>query len=566
MYPKMSSSTPAATRSRTTQSKKMMEFPASSDILVPKLAPHLVSLVAHPTGQFVASSIVDSVTDGAAVLSAALFPGGFGDTEVLEVIIEKVKESPVLCSLLKSAMTDDDIKDAIVEHVIQSVDSLVSLEKAAEGEDEEAETSFGPATDVQTKKQESEPTGRHNFLLAACFEHGTPEQQASLFNALVKHLPQLVATKSQNAVAVEMVRRLDSNSRSIIYKVLTTDEEGKTLPLAKVAADVRRSMVLRALIEARSEVIPDADMKKLLSEATALADDPVATIVLQRVLEYGTDAMRASLFASTTPHIRTLALHPIGTYFIQQLIESIDDDKKRGEIGHLVVKAVGDLKEGLSVAAGSRVMQKVIAYVEDKDIRSFVKSLTGFDSDDHVQLTDEEKLAKGEEVKTMNKRERKDNVGSVSGDALIHFALHPHACFVVQALLRETKRRGMDSSRKALMNELKPHVFDLAVSPWAGRVVLDTMLTTGSEDLKNAIRNVVFMKAEGWLTETSDRSQRRGAADPTTRKALRGEHISGSDDRANKKHRSEKPRESKPAEAPAAAQKPKKKVFRSLKK
>lgn len=547
--------------------QKMMEFPASSDILVPKLQPHLVSLVAHPTGQFVASTIVECVADGASILTEALFPGGVDDLEALEVIISKVKESPVLCSLLKSTMTDDDIKEAIIANVIQTVDQLVSLEQTGEDEDEEEGPSFGPATDAQTKKKESEPTGRHNFLLAACFEFGTKAQQTALFKALSKHLPQLVATKSQNAVVVEMVRRLGTESRQAIYQALTTDTEGKHLTLSKVAADIRRSIVLRALIEAKSEVIPDADMKKLLSEAPTLADDAVASIVLQRILEYGTESMRASLFASTTPHIRTLALHPIGTYYVQQLIESTEDEKQRSEIGQLVVKAMGDLKEGLGVVAGSRVMQKVIAYVTDKDIRTYVKSLTGFDVEDQVHLTDEEKLAKAEEQKSMNKKERKDNFGSVSGDALIHYALHPHACFVVQALLRETKRRGLEAQRKVLMNELKPHVFDLAVSPWAGRVVLDTMLSSGSEDLKNAIRNVVFMKAENWLTETSDRSQRRGAADPTTRKALRGEHISGSDDRTTKKHRSEASKSSpKVAEAPATPSKPKKKVFRSLKK
>ena len=552
--------------------QKMMEFPASSTVLVAKLAPHLVSLVAHPTGQFVASTIVEHVADGANILTDALFAGGVGDLEALEVILAQVKESPVLCALLKNAITDDEIKEAIIDHVIGAVDELVNLEKKdnEDDDDEEEGPSFGPATDAATKKAEAEPTGRHNFLMAACLEFGSAEQKAALVKALAKHLPQMCATKAQNAVVVELVRRMGAEEHKAVLKALVTDTaaEGKkaaTIPIVKVAADIRRTVVLRALIEVRA-ALPAADIKALVAEAATLAADPVASVVLQRLLEYGDEDVRAALYEATKANVAALALHPIGTYYVQQLLEHTDDDKKRSEMGQTIVKALGDLKEGLGSVTGSRVMQKVVAFVTDKDIKAFVKSLTGFDSDDYVMLTDEEKLAKAEEVKKMNKRERKDNFGAVTGDALVRFALHPHACFVVQALLRETKRRGLEVQRKALMNELKPHVFDLATSPWAGRVVLDTMLTSGSEELKAAIRNVVFLKAENWLTDTSDKSKARGAADPTTRKALRGEHISGSDSRATKKPRTETARPAKAAEAPAAPAKNKKRVFRTLKK
>ena len=85
---------------------------------------------------------------------------------------------------------------------------------------------------------------------------------------------------------------------------------------------------------------------------------------------------------------------------------------------------------------------------------------------------------------------------------VIGWSLDAKASFTVASALRTSKGLGLPQT-KLLMDRLKPEVTLLATRPWVGRVVLDAMFHVGSAALKEAIREVIFLKCEQYLSEPS---------------------------------------------------------------
>ena len=556
--------------------QKLLELPAAAAVLKPKLEPHILSLVSHPVGQHVVAVLINSVEDGAIMVAEALCPGGDGDDEVLGMIVDTMEETAVLCALLKSDLVSVGVKEAIERVVLEKLGTLLSLEKKSDAEaddaDDELEPSFGPATKVQNQRNVKEASGRHNFLISACLENPTSnEQRAALWKAIVESglLAQLCATKGQNGIVCSMVRVSTSASQraALVKAVLGTDSTIKD-----AACHPRRTIVVRALIETHIGEIA-SHVKCLVENVKEIAEHPVGSPVVQRVAEFGDDAIKKRLVAAfTASDISTLCVHPVATYFFQQLLEACDEGD-REKICNAVLAATTNLREALSTAAGSRVLQKAVSYGSDNIVTKVSRRLekaADMESEgkDYRDMTEEEKKEADNKIKRLNKSERRDAFGPVQGDdALLAFSLHPHACFVVESILKETKRRGLEPQRKRLMNALKPHVFDLAVSPWAGRIVLEQMMVTGSKELQSAIKDVVFLKAEAWLSVAPIKE---GAGlDPTTKKALRGDRSNELGKKRDRSDDSKAPASDVTAE-PVAKKKSnainKKKILRSFKK
>jgi hypothetical protein len=446
----------------------------------------------------------------------------------------------------------------------------VDLEKKTDAEeaddaDDELEPSFGPATKVQNHKNVKEPTGKHNFLISACLENPTSaEQRQILWKAIAESgfLGQMCATKGQNGVVSSMIRTSTTAAqRGLIIKALLGDDKD----MKEAACHPRRSIVVRTLLETYIGEM-GAHLSCFISNVKEIAEHPVGSPVVQRVAEFGDDDTKKRLVAAfSKKEIEAACIHPVATYFFQQLLESCDE-ADRNTICTAVIAATKNLREAMSTAAGSRVLQKAVSYGSDDNVTKVARLLEKaadmeVDSKDYHDMTEEEKKAADGKIKRLSKSERRDAFGPVLGDdALLAFSKHPHACFLVESILKETKRRGLEPQRKRLMNALKPHVFELAVSPWAGRIVLEQMMVTGSKDLQAAIKEVVFLKAEDWLTAAP---VKEGAGlDPTTKKALRGDR---SNELGKKRARTETA-----TEEPVAPKKSnainKKKILRSYKK
>lgn len=610
--------------------QKLLEYPASADVIVDKLQPMIQRLVLHPNGQRIVAKLVENVEGGVAMVCSALFPsGGAVDDEMssLDDILKGVQESLVLSALLKHPSVSSDIKDGIIACLLENVAEFTALDGGASLKEKHqgastpkvasasyAEPDFisgksvTPARSAANEEAGAEEESaasqfRHSFAYASALEYGDDAQRKELYDALKDKLPQFAVTKGQVVILLAMfkfasaaVSSAQSDVVSALFQssstVAATDAPATPTPAsakkkgakkattapsdeedaATVALHAVKTVALRAVIEMSStSILGKQRVQQLVSAAKALAVSSIGGPVLQRLVEFGPNEVRAAIFAQIEDSIDTLAVDPCGSFLVQQLIEYSEGDLKDRVVKAAVDCLCTDPNKSLATAQGSRTLQKLVAYASDDTVKSVVDAILAGEEDEADEENEEENEEEGEEQEEqpqLSRREQREvnrkKHYKIRDKRLLSYAVHNHACFAVQALLREVKSRQLDSHRKRMVNSLKPFVFDLAVSPWAGRVVLDVLLTSGSVDLKAAIKNVVYMKAEGWLSDVPAHAKGQAGMDPTMRQTLRRGREGNDKDRndASKKPRTENRTEE---EAPAA-KKPNKKIFRSLKK
>mmetsp|Transcript_62961 Transcript_62961/g.73276 ORF Transcript_62961/g.73276 Transcript_62961/m.73276 type:complete len:747 (-) Transcript_62961:216-2456(-) len=606
--------------------QKLMEYPASSDVLIDHVIPLMRNLVVHPIGQRTVAKLIEHAATGASHVVSTLFPsGGDADDEMsaLDDILNGVSESLVLSTLLKHPSVDVSIKDAIIAALIERAAELTSLEasandaKSGEADASYAEPDFigggsnnkqdvaGPANDKAAGTQSN--SGRHNFAFASAIEHGDDAQRKELYSALKPFFSQFAETKGQVTILLAFFKFADAvipECRSAIVTavlgessttaVQETPAKGKggRKPAAKKAASTVstatcataadaathsvKSVLLRTMLEMDASSLESAGaVDAWIKAAPSLAVSAVAGPLLQKVAEYGSEVAREGLFHALESNVEELCDHPCGCYLVQAMLEHLNGKTKETLVSLVSDYIVENPVQRLSTAQGSRVMQKLVAYGSDETVRDIIDAIADGeddegDDDDAEEAEEEEgEEAAAEEAdqKQLSRKEQREanrkKHYKIRDNRVLSYAVHNHACFAIQALLREAKSRQLNDQRKRLMNALKPHVFDLAVSPWAGRVVLDTMLVSGSAELQAAIKNVVFMKAESWLSDVPVHAKGQAGIDPTMRQALRRDRdndASSGNDR--KKIRTEE----KTRDTPAEGKKPNKKIHRFLKK
>lgn len=347
----------------------------------------------------------------------------------------------------------------------------------------------------------------------------------------------------------------------------------KSRTLNEIAKDPVGTHVLRALIEEDSSFMDEKEKNSLLGKAVIrnLSKNPVSSPVLQRLIEADTcGAVAEKVLRAIQSELDDFVFDGSATYVVQCALSRVDATQK-AEWSKRVLKSLGNLKNALSFSQGSHVLQKVVQCMDDDGVRTVVKKLiklaqsgeenapdekneskldsTSKKRGEKASLHDEESDADEKQKKrtTLTTREQRElnrkKHYSVLSNAILSYATHVHACYVIQALLMETRNRQLDAERRLLMNELKPYVFELAIAPWSGRIVLDAMLLSGSAELKATIKNVVFLKAESWLTEGggSGKNKKTGsgggesAIDPTMRHILKRQREMTEETPAEKK-------------------------------
>jgi hypothetical protein len=420
-------------------------------------------------------------------------------------------------------------------------------------------------------------------VYCAALEHGDDVQRADLWASLSANpgvLSAITHAKGAVQVGVAAVRYVDASRKALLQvlrqpasttavPVPSADSEIAAAPEKKpkqspkkakkdnkdvdvvaqdsmvdIASDPVRSILLRAFVEVARELIPEKDTNALVAQAVTLCQNAVSSPVLQKLVETDLSGGFAGALLEVLlkhPKVEELVLHPSASFLVQSILQYAPEEVRAPLVEVLSTYYASHLHDALSFAQGSRVMQKLLAYAPDATVVDTVNQLiseatkeeeaeeakrvegnSGDEDEDHDEEAGE---AAAEEKKLNRKEQRAINRAKhyhVLSHALASYALHNHACYVVQALLREVRTRKLDRERKLLMNELKPHVFELAVSPWAGRVVLDAMIATGSTQLAEAMKNVAFLRAEEWLSDVSEERKKRGSGvDPTLRNILK---------------------------------------------
>lgn len=433
-------------------------------------------------------------------------------------------------------------------------------------------------------------------------------------------IQQLIKDKRVVSVAVFAVRFYETCRKVFLNAMLQTVSSSSASPateektikapqgvgkvtrtLNEVAQDPVATLVLRAIIEEDSSLLTEKQRSDLVAKdaVRTLAKNPVSSPVLQRLINADTSGVTAEkVLRALQGELPEMVLDGSATYVVQCSLLRVDPTRK-AEWSKCVLRALGNLKDTLSYAQGSHVLQKVVSCMDDNGVRAVVKQLIklaqsgeqgeGVEVDknsvstsapqkkrcptvekDEEERSEEEEKKKKKPAKLTTKEQQEINRKkhySVVSDAILSYATHAHACYVIQALLMETRNRQMDAERRLLMNELKPYVFELAISPWSGRVVLDAMLLAGTAELKASIKNVVFLKAEAWLTEggTSGKGKQgsggsSGSVDPTIRHILKRQREASKEGRTEKKSSENNSEESR---APSTKRK---KLYRTLKK
>jgi hypothetical protein len=613
--------------------QKLLEFPASADVIVDKLQPMIQRLVLHPTGQRIVAKLVENVEGGHSMVCSALFPsGGATDDEMssLEDILKGVQESLVISALLKHPSVSSDIKDGIIACLLENVTEFTALDGGASLREKTSGASsakkpsasyaepdfisgksFTPARSARHNEDESasgvdgESSAsqfRHSFAYASALEYGDDAQRKELYAALKDKLAQFAVTKGQVVILLAMFKFAAAAVKTAQSDVVTAlfasssngaSEEATTPTPASAkkkggkksaapAADEEdavtvalhpvKTVALRAVLEmSGTSILGKTRVQQLVAASNVLAVSAIGGPVLQRLVEFGANEIRAQVFEQIEDQFEPLAVDPCGSFLVQQLIEYSEGDLKDNVVKAAVDCLCVDPHKSLATAQGSRTLQKLVAYASDDTVKSVVDAILAGEEDEEEEPEEDEEAEEGaegeEEQPQLSRKEQREanrkKHYKIRDRRLLSYAVHNHACFAVQALLREVKSRQLDSHRKRLMNSLKPYVFDLAVSPWAGRVVLDVLIVSGSTELKAAIKNIVFMKAEGWLSDVPAHAKGQAGLDPTMRQTLRrGREDNKDRDQDVKKSRTENRVE---AEAPVA-KKPAKKLFRTLKK
>ncbi|KAG8346796.1 hypothetical protein TRVL_02366 [Trypanosoma vivax] len=466
-----------------------------------------------------------------------------------------------ISALFRHYMTPTRLKDAICAHICEYAGDYLNPKENSPGEaagageeDTFALPDFGNAAprgvDHSGALGVNEALRHHTYITV--FEGGDSAHRKGLWDSLlavpglVEHL---VGSKTLVAIAVAAFK-MHPACRKALWKVGGGQKDGGVVEMAQ---DPARTMLLRAVMEVDGGRITAEQRRMLAESAYALSQNPASSPVLQKMLEcYPDDEATWSVaFNAVKGHLTHLITHSSASYFIQCMLQHCRG-RLQEELINALLKALGDMRDTLSYPQGSRVMQKILAYADDETVASiadkFISAAHDAQQDDGVRGEgegpceddveavgeEEEGVAHGEGVsgaaardgRRLSRRElremnRKKHF-SIDSHAILSYSLNSHACYVIQTLFRECRSRGLESQRKQLMNELKPFVFELAISPWAGRVVLEAMQQCGSAQLRAAMNNVVFLKAEAWLSGTEERKNKRGSAlDPTIRQSLR---------------------------------------------
>ncbi|SCU65685.1 pumilio/PUF RNA binding protein 7, putative [Trypanosoma equiperdum] len=537
--------------------QKIIEYPSCCEVVEERFLPYLGQLALHEFGQRVVAKYVGVTSDGWKQVCKALFgldddvtlkKGKTGDDTLQERISQVIKttnDNMTLSALLKHPLVPSRVKDALCAHLSEYAGEYLNPQSVCTGaqkgekvaeDDEFAAPEFGDLPLTKASRGHDQGSPRHLHLYVTVFEYGDFAQRKELWDCIVAApglVDHIVSHKFVINVAVAAFKSYPE-SQDALWNALVGNE-GRDV--VEVSQDPVGTMLLRAAMEVDNKRFTAAHRRHLAESTLTLSQDPVSSPVIQKLLECSRsdEAVTFLIFESIKGEVQKLVLHSSASYVIQVMLQH-GSLKLRGMLVEELIGAFLDMRNVLSYAQGSRVMQKLLAYASDE----VVARVAG----DFIAASQAEGNKKGDEARGDGRDEtgEEQDVGvggrrlsrkkiremnrnkhyGVDSHALVSYSLHSHACYVVQALLRECTSRGLDTQRKHLMNELKPFVFELSISPWAGRIVLETMQQCGSAQLKEAMSNVVFLKVETWLTGAGEKEKGQGTGlNPTLRQTLR---------------------------------------------
>lgn len=304
--------------------------------------------------------------------------------------------------------------------------------------------------------------GHHNLLLAAACEKGGDDLRQAVLKALLPTLKECIVTKGRVGVCIALATHGAAPERKVVVDALISSFDTAT----DAAVHPYGSTLLRAVMDADFSSIPLPFVASLTSAAAALAVVPPGSVVVQRLLRCSAPNVSKACFKCLAQaDMLALCQDPSGAYVVQAMLDVWETQSDAASRASCLATIADNIATLIVHAQGTHIVQKAVDLMDDETVSTIVTT--------HV-------------------------------NELQHWAMDRYGCFSMRALLQSLVRRQLVEPRRMTMAVLKNIVAALARSPWAGHIVLEAMLDAASDELKTAIRDVVFLKCEDYLVSPKD--------------------------------------------------------------
>jgi hypothetical protein len=303
--------------------------------------------------------------------------------------------------------------------------------------------------------------GQQHFALVAAIETASLTELSQWTSKISEHINEMAKAKGMAAVVAALVRREVGAPRETLVK-RAVEAFGSVV---EAASHPYGSLIIREALCAGSVAIPARMLDELAAASDKLAVEAAGVVVLQRLLMLDNNAA-AKATKALIPLATALMQHKSGCHALQTLLDHADSEVKK-ELCAAVLPHAQTLARD---PQGTFVLQKAVSLATPEEVQATAATLA---------------------------------------PEAAELAFDKHGCFAVAALLNVCKSLGLKDAWKPIMDALKPLVQKMATQPWTGQVVLDAMFLVASPELQAAMRDVIFMRCELFLSEPPEEGKRR---------------------------------------------------------
>ena len=500
--------------------EQMMLYPASRSVIIDalseagKLPEAQGGLFNHSVGQHVVAALINTIQNKEDDLAVKMVDH-IMNSEICRHELLIKPDSVVLAAIVSSVSVSEDSRRQAVEGLIAVYQGEIT--------DEEREQTDNNNTDVKAQEEgEEEVTviSQRPAILNAI--ESSDEYRDAIFDGLVEveRLAEMSSSKGDAAVIAQLMTRGNHAQRAILLaaclqpEVQDNDNGSFDGSVVAAARHPYRSVVIRAAANF-DNVLSEQQIKQLVDASSSedLAASPQLAVVVQHLLR-ANSSQKAQLLATVYPHFGAWITHPVGSHVVQAALEG-SDPNENVEINTLAFPPVSRKQlvdivlDAFDTAIydkfGTYVVQKAIAMSTEEQLKRFVDEFVALGAPPKYELSPNEAMRKAKRKRPHDEKGDDDEIekeipASWRLVGAFGAAMHQYACFSVAALLRHLRTFVDKTLIRKIMGPLKERVYQLSLSPQAGRVVLDAMMVVASKELRAAIKNVIYLKCENFLT------------------------------------------------------------------
>jgi hypothetical protein len=291
------------------------------------------------------------------------------------------------------------------------------------------------------------------FALIAAVEAAPADELAAWIKLAQDSAATLAQEKGQAAFLAAVIRRAGAKQRE---QLIAAALSAFPSPV-DAACHAYGSLIVREGLSAGSVALSKKAIAALVAAADKLATSPAGVVVLQLLVVLNNESSEA-VVRTIVPLTNALITDKAGSHALQAVMDHGSAEAK-AQVAQVVLE---NIEDSICDQQGTYVIQKALRVATPEILTGACK---------------------------------------VVATKAVEAAFNQAGCFAVAAALNAALAADQKDGWKPIMDVLKPLVAKLAVQPWTGNVVLEAMFKVASPELQKAIREVIFMKCEMFLTE-----------------------------------------------------------------